>query len=194
MPNNETVRAFLAVAPPQEVLAKITATQEKMRKKIRGSISWVRPEGIHLTLKFFGEITQEHVSGITEVVGNLTAGVGPLRLEAKGVGVFPTAKRPRVIWMGIAGETQRLITLQKVIENGLDAACRIPREERPFRAHLTLARIKSPQKLEGIETVLAGGATESAGEFTANGLTLISSRLTPKGAIYTALKHFPFQG
>jgi 2'-5' RNA ligase len=86
-----------------------------------------------------------------------------------------------------------LIALQQAIDQGLEA-CGFPREERPFRAHLTLARIKSLRGLEGLDSVIAGKGSESAGKFTATGLTLFKSALTPKGAIYTTLGHFPFQG
>jgi len=88
---------------------------------------------------------------------------------------------------------ERLIALQQAIDQGLEA-CGFPREQRPFRAHLTLARIKSPQGLGGLDGVLTAKGSESAGNFTATGLTLFKSDLTPKGAIYTTLGHFPFQG
>ena len=193
MPEGGTIRAFLALDPPPEVLRKIADIQTAIRKNIQGALSWVRPEGIHLTLKFFGDIAQDDVHAISKVVAGHAAGARPLNLEAKGLGVFPDTRRPRVLWLGISGEVERLIVLQQSIDQGLEA-CGFPREERPFRAHLTLARIKSPRGLEGLDSVLAGKGLESAGKFTATGLTLLKSELTPKGAIYTELGYFPFQG
>lgn len=193
MPEAGTIRAFLALDPPPEVLHKVAEIQTAIRKNIRGALSWVRPEGIHLTLKFFGGIAEDDVHGISEVVAGQTIGVRPLNLEARGLGIFPGLKRPRVLWLGIDGEVERLIVLQKAIDQGLEARG-FPMEERPFRAHLTLARIKTPQGLEGLNSVLAAKGSESAGKFTATGLTLFKSNLTPKGAIYTVLNHFPFQG
>ncbi len=192
MPEGETIRAFLALDPPPEVLRKIADIQTAIRKNIQGALKWVRPEGIHLTLKFFGDIAAKDVSAVSEVVADQAAGVRPLNLEAKGIGVFPDNKRPRVLWLGIGGEVERLIVLQKAIDRGLES-CGFPMEQRPFRAHLTLARIKSPQGLGGLVGVLTEKGSESAGKFTATGLTLFKSDLTPKGAIYTILGHFPLR-
>jgi 2'-5' RNA ligase len=193
MPDEETIRAFLALDPPPEVLRKIADIQGMLRMNIQGALKWVRPEGIHLTLKFFGAIAAKAVSAVSEVVAGQAAGARPFNLEAKGLGVFPDTRRPRVLWLGIGGEVERLSALQQAIDQGLEA-CGYPREQRPFRAHLTLARIKSPQGLGGLDGVLAAKGSESAGKFTATGLTLFKSDLTPKGAIYTVLNHFPFQG
>jgi len=193
MPDEETIRAFLALDPPPEVLREIADIQGMLRMNIQGALKWVRPEGIHLTLKFFGAIAAKAVSAVSEIVAGQAAGARPLNLEAKGLGVFPDTRRPRVLWLGIGGEVERLIALQQAIDQGLEA-CGFPREQRPFRAHLTLARIKSPQGLSGLDGVLTAKGSESAGKFTATGLTLFKSDLTPKGAIYTTLGHFPFQG
>jgi 2'-5' RNA ligase len=193
MPDGETIRAFLALDPPPEVLRKIADIQVALRRNIQGALSWVRPEGIHLTLKFFGDIAAKEVGAISEVAAVQAAGTRPLKLEAKGLGLFPGTRRPRVLWLGIGGEVERLIAMQQAIDQELEA-CGFPREKRPFRAHLTLARIKSPQGLSGLDGVLTAKGSESAGKFTATGLTLFKSELTPKGAIYTTLGHFPFQG
>jgi len=193
MPDGETIRAFLALDPPPEVLRKIAEIQGALRRDIQGALSWVRPEGIHLTLKFFGAIAAKDVSAVSEIFAGQAAGARPLNLEAKGLGVYPSTRRPRVLWLGIGGEVERMIALQQAIDQGLEAYG-FPREERPFRAHLTLARIKSPRGLSGLDGALTAKGSESAGKFTATGLTLFKSELTPKGAIYTVLNHFPFQG
>jgi 2'-5' RNA ligase len=193
MADRGTIRAFLAMDPPPEVLRRIADIQEVLKKTLRDSISWVRPEGIHLTLKFFGDITAEALQPISEVVSGQAAGTRPLHLNIKGLGVFPGIRRPRVLWLGVGGEVARLIALQRVLDQGFET-CGIKQEERPFRAHLTLARIKSPQGLSGLDKVLEEKEAESAGPFEAKGLILFKSDLTPKGAIYTVLADFPFQG
>jgi 2'-5' RNA ligase len=193
MADRGTIRAFLAMDPPPEVLRRIADIQEVLKKTLRGSISWVRPEGIHLTLKFFGDMAADNLPPISEVVSRQAAGMRPLHLNIKGLGVFPGIRRPRVLWLGVGGEVARLIVLQKVLAQGFET-CGIKKEERPFRAHLTLARIKSPQGLSGLDKVLEEKEAESAGSFEAKGLILFKSDLTPKGAIYTVLADFPFQG
>jgi RNA 2',3'-cyclic 3'-phosphodiesterase len=193
MPEEGTIRAFLAIDPPGDVLRGIADIQGELKKNIRGSINWVRREGIHLTLKFFGCIGRAHLSSIAEFVTDYAARTPPLNLHVQGLGVFPGTRRPRVLWIGVDGDTERLIALQKAIDQGLEA-CGFSKEERPFRAHLTLARIKSPQGLAGIEKMLAEKGSEGAGAFEARSLTLFKSDLTPKGATYTVLGRFPFKG
>ena len=193
MAAREIIRAFLAMDPPPEVLRRIADIQEVLKKTLRGSISWVRPEVIHLTLKFFGDMAAEDLQPISEVVSGQAAGTRPLHLNIKGLGVFPGIRRPRVLWLGVGGEVARLIALQGVLDQGFET-CGIKKEERPFRAHLTLARIKSPQGLSGLDKVLEEKEAESVGSFEAKGLILFKSDLTPKGAIYTVLADFPFQG
>ena len=193
MADRGTIRAFLAMDPPPEVLRRIADIQEALKKTLRGSISWVRPEGIHLTLKFFGDMAADNLPPISEVVSGQAAGTRPLYLNIKGLGMFPGIRRPRVLWLGVGGEVARLIALQRVLDQGFER-CGIKQEERPFRAHLTLARIKSPQGLSGLDKVLEEKEAESAGPFEAKGLILFKSDLTPKGARYTVLADFPFQG
>ena len=193
MAEGEKVRTFLAIDPPEGVIRKIAAIQDALKKSIHGSISWVRPQGIHLTLKFFGDIDREDIGTISGIAAGRAAAAPALTLDIQGLGVFPNARRPRVLWIGVGGETAKLIGLQQSIDAELEA-CGFKKEERPFRAHLTLARIKSPQGLAGIDRMLAEKGTESAGSFEAKGLTLFKSDLTPQGAIYTVLADFPFQG
>ncbi len=193
MAEGEKVRAFLAIDPPEGVIRKIAVIQDALKKDIRGSIGWVRPEGIHLTLKFFGDIDREEIGTISGVVAGHAAAVPALKLDIQGLGVFPNARRPRVLWVGVGGETAKLLGLQQAIDGEFEARG-FKREDRPFRAHLTLARIRSPQGLAGIDRMLAEKRNESAGSFEAKGLTLFKSDLTPRGAIYTVLADFPFQG
>ena len=190
MTDTESIRAFLALDPPPDVLDRIAGIQAALKRDIRGALSWVRPEGIHLTLKFFANIAEGDLETVSETVAGQTGGVRPLHLEARGLGVFPGLRRPRIIWIGIGGEVSRLAALQQAIDGGLETRG-FPREGRPFRAHLTLARIRSPQGLGGLDVALAAKGAESAGAFTATGLTLFRSKLTPKCAIYTTLGHFP---
>ena len=118
---SETIRAFVAIALPDDVIARIGALQEDLRAEGL-NFRWVRPQNIHLTLKFLGDISFDRVSEIEEML--LAAAVGQARPEiaAKGIGVFPTVKKPRVIWVGVSGQTERLRMLQQTIEGHLAEA------------------------------------------------------------------------
>jgi len=193
MSEETTLRAFLAIEPPEAVRAEIAAIQERLKKTVRGVIRWVRPEGIHLTLKFFGNIPPPAVERISAAVAARTAGVAPFDLTVGTVGVFPDLNRPRVVWLGMAGEVDRLLGLQKSLDREF-GALGFPREERPFRAHLTLGRIKTPKGLVGLARAVETGETATAGPFRADDLILFRSELSPQGAVYTRLAAFPLRG
>jgi RNA 2',3'-cyclic 3'-phosphodiesterase len=194
MTDERIIRAFLALDPPEEILREIGRVQDRLRKQIHGDVRWVRPEAIHLTLKFFGDIPERDLANISAVVGKAAAGVMPFDLTIGGVGVFPDRYRqPRVIWLGMGGEAARLVTFQQGMERALQGIG-FPREERPFMPHLTLGRVLTPKGLTGLKGVLEKGEMSTAGRFTASGLCLFKSDLTPRGAIYTRLAEYPFAG
>lgn len=193
MTAERTIRAFLALDPPEEILLEIGRIQDRLRKLIRGDLRWVRPEGIHLTLKFFGDVPENAVADISAVAGPAAAAVGPFELAIGGAGVFPDPGRPRVVWLGMNGEVARLVTFQQALERALGETG-FPPEERPFRPHLTLGRVKSPKGLAGLTEALEKEKTVTTGSFTASGISLFQSDLTPRGAVYTRLAGYLFAG
>jgi 2'-5' RNA ligase len=193
MSDEKAMRAFLAVDPPEEIFNEIIKIQERLKKTIGGDIRWVRPEGIHLTLKFFGYVYQSDVANISLVVKNNVANMKALMLNVRNLGAFPSVNRPRVLWLGLDGDTDALISLQAQIDTGFQDYG-FKKEERPFRPHLTLARVKEPKGLAGLAEAVNKNEDYNAGSFTISGLTLFKSELRPTGAIYTELSHFPFPG
>jgi RNA 2',3'-cyclic 3'-phosphodiesterase len=189
----KNIRAFLAIEPPEDVLQAMVRLQEKLKREISGKISWTRPQGQHLTLKFFGDISTEDVKNISAAVQNRVAAGLSLNLKIEKLGVFPDARKPRVLWCGTSGDVEKLFALQKQLDGDF-AAIGFPEEDRPFQAHLTLARIKDPREMSGIGDALTKQADFSAGEFICHELILFQSKLTPQGAIYTRLATFPHKG
>jgi 2'-5' RNA ligase len=110
-------------------------------------------------------------------------------LKIEKLGVFPGARRPLVVWCGVTGDVEKLSVLQKQLDSDF-AGIGFPRENRPFRAHLTIGRIKDPSGLTGISEALTKYNAFAAGEFVCKKLILFQSRLTPQGAIYTKLAEF----
>jgi 2'-5' RNA ligase len=187
------MRAFLALDPPPEVLQRIVGLQGALKKTIPHGVRWVNPDGIHLTLKFLGNIFPSHRESIQALLPDLVATLPSFTLSAGRIGVFPGLSKPRVIWVGIGGETRGLFALQKDIEEALESLG-FPKEDRPFRAHLTLGRVKDPRTRQGIEPAIAQGQSFDAGSFPAEKVLLIKSDLAPAGAIYTHLATFPLAG
>lgn len=189
--DEKSIRAFLAIDPSQEVLDEVGRIQERFKKTIQGDIRWVRPEGIHLTLKFFGYVSEADIANISQVVKNNIINIKPFTLNIRRAGVFPSINRARVLWLGMDGDIDVLIRLQKEIDTELQKYG-FEVENRPFSPHLTLARIKEPKGLIGLAKIMEKSEEYTAGSFSIGGLNLFKSTLTPKGAIYTKLEYFPF--
>jgi 2'-5' RNA ligase len=185
----KNIRAFLAIDPPEDILQAMSRLQEKLKREISGRISWTKPQGQHLTLKFFGDISTEDVKNICSAVQNRVTSEPFLSLKIEKLGVFPGARRPLVVWCGVTGDVEKLSVLQKQLDSDF-AGIGFPRENRPFRAHLTIGRIKDPSGLTGISEALTKYNAFAAGEFVCKKLILFQSRLTPQGAIYTKLAEF----
>jgi len=191
--NEKNIRAFLAIEPPENILNEISRLQEKLKREINGRLSWTRPQGQHLTLKFFGDISKEDINSICATVQKRVVAEQKLNLKVEKMGVFPDARRPRVLWCGVTGDVEKLITLQKKLDADF-AALGFLEEDRSFKAHLTLARIKDPRDITGMSEALKKYDSFKAGEFVADKLFLFQSKLSPQSAVYTKLAEFALGG
>ncbi len=181
-----TLRAFVAVELPAEVRDALAREQRRLREDLPGA-RWVRPEGIHLTLHFLGEIRAELVPALEREIAAAVAPSPAFAVRLRGRGVFPSPRRPRVLWIGVDG-SGGLEDLQRDTGAAL-ARCGLAPERRPFRPHLTLARFRRPpgrQTLSSLRRILAAPAG-CGGEFTADTAALLRSELLPRGARYTIL-------
>ena len=182
------MRLFVALDVPEAVRTALSELAAKLRKTCPGA-RWVRLEGVHITLKFIGEVRNENVEGIREALGALP-GFAPIEMRFSGLGFFPSARRPRVFWAGVQAGPQ-LAALVAAIEMRLEALG-IPPEKRAFQPHLTLARFESPKGTPALTAAVEGlGAPEFGGE-TFREFHLYQSVLKRSGAEYTRLVTYPF--
>jgi 2'-5' RNA ligase len=193
MGDEKSIRAFLAIDAPPEILNEIGSIQTRLSKTLQGMIRWVKAEGIHLTLKFFGDVSEDDIIKISRVVEAHVSSIRSFTLDVKKLGVFPDMSRPRILWLKINGDVEALVKFQKTLDQKLQA-CGFSEDGRPFRPHLTLARIKEPKGLVGLAKIIEKSDNYAAGYFNVDGLNLYRSQLTPRGAIYTKLAYFPFVG
>ena len=191
MNDEKSIRAFLAIEPPAEIRQEIGDIQNSLKRRCPFDVRWVKPDGIHLTLKFFGSVSEEDIMAISRVVEENTAVASPLHLKVNKVGLFPSRRRPRVLWIGLGGDTPPLLVMQENLEQGF-AGHGFAKEERPFRPHLTIGRVKTPHTSGDPEQFMANADDWAAGSFIAPGLGLFKSDLTPQGAVHTRLAWFPF--
>ena len=148
---------------------------------------WVKPQNIHLTLKFLGDIPPEMALPIADCMKRCGNEFNPIELHSKGIGVFPGLRRPRVLWTGIDGETAVLMAIQKQLDE-LIGDTGIPKESRPFKGHLTLGRFKGHADSKKLVSILKEFAEFETESFPADSLNLYKSDLTPQGAIYSLME------
>jgi 2'-5' RNA ligase len=185
----EQLRCFIAVELPEEVKAGLSRLQAKLKSGNQSSVKWVDPYIIHLTLKFLGNVNVDMMSQITEATAEAAQGVSPFHLEIKGLGVFPNPRRVQVIWVGVSGEVERLLQLQKGIESSLARLGFAP-EARAFTPHLTLARVRertSPDEQQRFGQLISSTKFETAYSFPVEAISLMRSQLTREGAIYSRI-------
>jgi RNA 2',3'-cyclic 3'-phosphodiesterase len=184
MPPN--IRTFIALELPPAVISLLAKVQEDL-KSTRLRAKWVRPENIHLTLKFLGNINPTDIDKISGAMMDAVDDFGAINLVAGGVGVFPGLKRPRVIWIGLGGQIQVLFAMQRVLEDNL-AALGFKKEKRSFKGHLTLGRFRQNANPNTIRQIMREYAHLNSEEFTAKRIILFKSDLKPTGAVYTQLR------
>lgn len=173
----------MAIELPDEIKRGIAGVQDQL-KRSGASAGWTRPEGIHLTLKFLGEVPDAKEQEIMAALTGAVKGSGTLNIEVAGAGAFPNSKAPRVLWVGVAGDIERLAALQSSIEDSMEKAG-FEREARQFKPHLTVARIKFPKPRENWQQAVEGIRDVRLGGFEAGHVSLMKSELKREGAVYT---------
>ena len=183
------IRSFIAIDLPEETRKALEDIQKKLKKSGAG-VRWVKPGSIHLTLKFLGNIHLAQVEDIALAVAQEVRDQPPITLGAAGLGAFPSRRKPRVIWIGMEGEVQRLSRIQARVENALEPLGFV-REKRVFQPHLTIGRVKDRRRLQVLIDAMATLDMEPFNSFDADEIILYKSDLRPTGAIYTKLHRMP---
>ncbi|MBW1646015.1 MAG: RNA 2',3'-cyclic phosphodiesterase [Deltaproteobacteria bacterium] len=188
------MRLFFAVDLPEELVTRLAAVADRLRPAASrlGNFRWVAPASLHVTLKFLGEVDE----GRLPLLEKLAAGCRPgaFELVPGGWGYFPAAHRPRVFWLGFAGDVEAMRRLAGQVDKAA-AGIGIEPEKRSYTPHLTLARIREQRcRRAAAFQELAGRAAELLGpaaSFRVENFVLYQSTLTPKGAVYRQVAVFP---
>lgn len=187
--SNQQIRSFIAIELPSEIKAGLLQLQTEMKSSDYTFVKWVNVEGIHLTLKFLGNIPSLKVDEITGAMSNIVKGIPPFQLETACLGVFPNIRRPNVFWIGISGDLDKLSSLQERIDSVLEQRG-FPKEKRAFNPHLTLARIKedaSVQNRQEFGKLIENKNFSANYQFEVNSVFLMRSQLLSGGAVYHRL-------
>jgi 2'-5' RNA ligase len=186
------MRAFIALALPEAVRDSLGRLQEELRTS-RADVKWVESENLHVTMRFLGEVTQAQGESVKQLVERTAAASPPVRVSLHQVGAFPSVQAARVVWVGVEEGKDELTRLAEQIEEGC-RALGLAAEERPFAAHVTLGRVRSPKRRRELSEALARLTWEPPVPWEARALALFQSILTSSGPRYTALAQLPFAG
>ena len=192
-----TIRSFVSVELPSEIRDILEIRQNDLRAamgRAAQSVRWTRPETVHLTLQFLGDIPSTSTSQIATVITEACSQTRPLTLFLGSTGAFPNLNRPRVIWIGLQGDIDPLRALAASISYHLKPLGFKP--DKPFQPHITLARIREtarPDDLHAISHAFTSTAARptSSQPFTVQSVSLMQSHLQPGGSVYTQLANIP---
>jgi 2'-5' RNA ligase len=189
----KSLRLFVACELPEEAREGLARVQADLREKGAGRLRWVRPEGIHLTLKFLGAVAPDMAQRIVDALAASIVEPFTLRLRFDRVGSFGGRMRLRVVWVGLAGDVEELSALAETVEVAL-GPLGFPRENRPFAAHLTLARVPDDMGIEArsrLADLIAAYKLPPLPEMSISEVALMQSFLLPSGARYEQRATFP---
>ncbi len=187
------LRLFVACELPAEALAALTQVQSELRERGAGRLRWVRPEGIHLTLKFLGAVSPEKAQQVIEALATAITEPFTLNLRFDRLGSFGGRLRLRVLWVGLAGDVGALASLAATVEKAL-GPLGFPRENRPFAPHLTLARVPDEAGVEErsrLADLVTSYRLPEMPSMTMSEVSLMQSFLLPGGARYEQRAAFP---
>lgn len=183
---SDTLRLFVAIELPEAVTQHIGEIIGRFRQQELPGIRWVRPQAVHLTLKFLGNVPESQVQAIVGAMQTAATVAAPFLLQVQGLGVFPHPRSPRVLWVGVQGNLEPLVQIHERLEEALEAQG-FTRDQRGFSPHLTLARMKgrlSAPELQRLSQTIDCLQKVGTTELPVTELSLIESHLSREGAVY----------
>ena len=187
--NNALIRSFIAIELPAEVTTKLEQIQNILKSPRYDFVKWVPASNIHITLKFLGNIRPTKIDDVVAVMDRISRTYSPFELEIGDIGAFPNLNNPRVLWIGVDGDIDKLRALQTSLEDGL-AGVGFAKELRAFTPHLTLARLRehiSPADRREFRELIMTKSPRVSHRFLVTALSLMRSQLQSSGAVYTRI-------
>jgi 2'-5' RNA ligase len=195
-----TIRAFIAIELSAEAGEKITQVQSRLKGvSPPHTVRWTVPQNIHLTLHFLGDVAVDGLEDTARALGAAASTCAPFSLALSGLGCFPNTRRPRIVWVGVSGQTDMLIDLHRTLGRQLQQRIGFQPESRPYSPHLTIGRVKKgiPQRRlsqwgQALEQEIP--RVGKLVDLPVEKIHLIQSDLKPDGPVYTSLAHGTLKG
>lgn len=184
------MRTFIAIELSTTIRDSLAQIQSHL-KYAGADVKWVEKNNIHLTLKFLGEVDEARCANVKSALDEIAAGSKPFEISLKDIGAFPNIDYPRVIWVGLDKGAKESTELAVKIDDAL-SKLGFQKETRPFAAHLTLGRVRSPKNKQALKDKITGYELRVTGYEKVVSVYLFQSTLTPKGSIYTKLHEAKF--
>ena len=179
---DDPIRTFLCIEIPEALKMRIAELQREL-KQIDSQVSWVKPDNIHLTLKFLGPVAQSRIATVQRGVEHAASSCSPFEVEVASTGCFPSAHRPRVLWVGLSHVPNQFRQLHHAVDDEL-ARAGFARESKPFSPHLTIGRVRSARGAAEVAEMLIASSFD-AQKFSVNEIIIMRSDLNPSGSVYT---------
>lgn len=187
-----SLRLFIAVELPPTVHENLAQLQAELERSLpAGTVRWVDPWGAHLTLKFLGQVAESQVDALRGALEQASATTPAHHLHLEGLGCFPRPERPRVLWVGLDGNTATLKALQAAVDSSTEALG-FASEKRPYHPHVTVGRVREPDR--ALVRLLTEPPGAHLGRVHAREVHLMQSHLSPQGARHESLGAFPLRG
>jgi 2'-5' RNA ligase len=189
------MRLFIATSLPAEIQPALTVLLRELAEAERAGqakVKWVDPQQCHLTLKFLGECDEKRQNEFSQALDRVVRGVSPFPVALSGLGSFPPAGAPRVLWLGVRTGGDTLSQLAAQVDAVFEPLG-FAKESRPFVPHFTLGRVKSSKRPDLLRSLLARTRSDALGTFTVGSVGLIRSVLSPSGPTYTLLHSAPLR-
>jgi 2'-5' RNA ligase len=189
----KTIRSFVAIELSEEARTELARLQSRLEEASSPkTVRWTDPKNLHLTLHFLGDVTEDHLENVGRAIRDEAAAHAPFSLDISNLGCFPNARRPRIVWVGLTGHTDQLITLQSHLGVRLKKEIGFEPDSRTYSPHLTIGRVKkgvTQSRLGALGEILEKQIPRVGRLATlpVNQIHYIRSDLKPDGPIYTSL-------
>ena len=187
----DKLRLFIAIEIPAEVRRRLAEIEKELMAS-GADVKWVPEGNFHATLKFLGYVDEDRVEQVSRAVESAVKDSSAFEAALSGVGAFPNPRRPSVVWVGITSGVEEMKALAAKVEDALEPLG-FAREERPFSAHITLGRTRSPRNADKLREIIERLREENVGPFEVEGVAVMKSDLRPTGPTYTCMADFGFR-